>query len=85
MKVTTAHCHAKILELKNVILQNLSELCQFQHTLMPGLAPPPNEAYNNEAAEDSLKLWLPSKLSAGKQGSWCLPNIPALKFHFCYT
>jgi len=27
-KVTTAHCHAKILELKIVILQNLSELCQ---------------------------------------------------------
>ena len=51
---------------------------------MPGLALIPDETYNDEASEDSLKLWLPSDLSTRERDSLCLPNIPTLEFHFCY-
>ena len=52
---------------------------------MPGLALIPNETYNDEASEDSLKLWLPSDLSTREQDSLCLLNIPTLEFHFHYA
>ena len=52
---------------------------------MPGLALIPNEMYNDEASEDSLKLWLPSDLSTRERDSLCLPNIPTLEFHFRYA
>jgi len=84
-KVTTAHRHAEILELKKAISRSLSELRQSQRTLMPGLAPIPDETYNDEATDDLLKLWLPSELSTRERDSWCLPNIPALEFRFHYA
>ena len=52
---------------------------------MPGLTPIFNEMHDDEAAEESFKLWLPSELSAGEQNSWCLPDIPALEFRFRYA
>ena len=52
---------------------------------MPGLALIPDETYNNEASEDSLKLWLPSDLSTRERDSLCLPNIPTLEFRFRYA
>ena len=65
-KNTTAHCHAEILELKKTISRNLSELRQSQRTLMPGLIPIFDETHDDEATEDSVRLWLPSELSAGE-------------------
>ena len=53
---TTAHSYAEVLELKKSISRNLSELCQFQRALMPGLTPIFNKIHNNETIEDSLKL-----------------------------
>jgi len=95
MKVTTACHHAEILELKNTISRNISELCQSQRIHMPGLTPildetrdnetHDNETHDNEAAEDSFKLWLPSELSVGGWDSWCLPDVPALEFRFHYA
>ena len=84
-KVTTAHRHAEILELKNTISCNLVDLRQAQRIHMPGLIPILDETHDDETAEDSLKLWLPSELSAGERDSWCLPDIPALEFRFRYA
>ena len=65
-KVTTAHHHAKILKLKNTISQNLADLRQTQRIHMPGLTPIFDKIHDDETTEDSIKLWLPSELSAGE-------------------
>lgn len=84
-KVTTAHRHAEILELKKMISRNLSELRQSQHILMPGLIPIFDETRDDVATDGSFKLWLPSELSVGERDSWCLPDIPTLEFRFRYA
>ena len=83
--VTTAHRHAKVLELQNTILRNLSDLHQSQCVYMPGVASILDEAYNNEASNDTPKLWLPSDASAEDWDIWCLLDIPTLEFQFCYV
>ena len=55
-KDTTARCHAEILELKKLISQNFSELCQSQHILMPGLIPIFDKTHNDENTKDLFKL-----------------------------
>lgn len=84
-KVTTIHHHTKILELMNTISQNLTDPCQAQCIHMPSLTPIFGKTHDNKTTEDSIKLWLPSELLAGEWESWCLPDIPILEFHFCYT
>ena len=83
--VTTAHRHAKVLKLQNTILRNLSNLRQSQHVYMPGVASILDETCDNKASDDSLKLWLPSNVSANDQDVWCLLDIPAFEFRFCYA
>ena len=82
---TTAHRHAETLQLRNTILRNLSELRKSQRIYMPGIISTLDEMHNSEAPEDSLKLWLPSEVSADDRDAWCLPGIPFLEFRFRYA
>ena len=84
-KATTARHHTEVLELRNEISRNLSELRQSQCIHMPGLTPFLDGVRDDEITEDSLKLWLPSEISAEERDSWCLPNIPRLEFRFRYA
>lgn len=52
---------------------------------MPSLSPILDETHNEETTGESLKLFLPSELSAGYQAAWCPLNISALEFWFCYA
>ena len=52
---------------------------------MPGLTPIFDEAHDEGTAGGSLKLFLPSELSAEDRDAWCPPNIPALEFRFRYA
>lgn len=83
--ISTAHRHAEVLELRNTISRNLSELRQSQRVYMPGLSSILDETRDDEAPEDSLKLWLPSEVSVEDRGTWCLPDIPFLEFRFRYA
>ena len=48
---------------------------------MPGLGP----LLDDENADETPKLWLPSELSKDEQLEWCLPGVPALEFRFRYA
>jgi hypothetical protein len=48
---------------------------------MPGLGP----LLDEENADETAKLWLPSELSEDEQLGWCLPGVPALEFRFRYA
>ena len=78
----TVRHHVETVELWKTISQNLFELCQPQHVLMPGLGPILNEMGNNK---DPPKLFLPSDLSAQDQSAWCLLDTSALEFWFRYA
>ena len=66
-------------------MRSLSELRQYQRVLMPGLGPILNAMGDDETAEVSFKLLLPSELSVEDQHAWCLLDVPALEFWFCYA
>lgn len=83
--VTSAHRHVEILELRNTISKNLSELRQSQHVYMPGLASILDETRDSDVPDDPPKLWLPSEVSAEDRDTWCLPDIPSLEFRFRYA
>ena len=82
---TTAHRHAEILQLRNTILRSLSELRKSQRVYMPGVISILDEMQNGEDPDDSLKLWLPSEVSADDRDIWCLPDIPFLEFRFRFA
>ena len=84
-KVTTVRHQTEILELQNAISRSLPELRQSQRIHMPGLTPFLDGVRDDDITEDSLKLWLPSELSAEERDSWCLPGIPGLEFRFRYA
>lgn len=52
---------------------------------MPGLGPILDETRDDETAEDSFKLLLPSELSAEDRDAWCRPDIPTLEFRFRFA
>ena len=52
---------------------------------MPGVATVLDEIASGESPDDSLKLWLPSQVSAEDRNTWCLKDIPYLEFRFRYT
>ena len=80
-KTTTASSQVQILELCNTLSRNLTKLQKSQHILMPDLAP----LLENNDDQDEIKLWLPSELPNTNRDVCCLPGIPQLEFHFCYT
>ena len=81
----TVRHHVEVTQLRNVIMRSLSELRQSQRVLMPGLGPILDAMGNDETAEVSFKLLLPSELSIEDQHAWCLLDVPALEFWFCYA
>ena len=64
---------------------SLSELHQSQRVLMPRLGPILDAMGDNETAEVSFKLLLTSELSIEDRRAWCLLDVPALEFQFCYA
>ena len=82
---STVRHHVEVTQLRNVIMRSLSELRQSQHVLMPGLGPILNAMGDDETAEVSFKLLLPSELSVEDRRAWCLPDVPALEFWFRYA
>ena len=80
-KVTTAHSHAKLLQLRNVLSRDLIELRKAQRIFMPGLM----LLLESDGDQEEPKLWLPSELSDADREEWCLPGIPELEFCFRYA
>ena len=82
---STIRHHIEVTQLWNVIMQSLSKLCQSQHVLMPGLGPILDAMGDEETAEGPSELLLPSELSLLDRHTWCLSEVPALKFRFHYA
>ena len=52
---------------------------------MPGLIPILDEPRDEDPGGESLKLFLPSDLSAEDRAAWCPPDIITLEFRFRYA
>lgn len=52
---------------------------------MPGITSVLDDTRDDNTSDDSLKLWLPSEVSAEDRDTWCLPDIPSLEFRFRYA
>jgi hypothetical protein len=83
--VSSVRHQVEILELQKVVSRNIFELRRTQRVLMPGLGPVLDEISDDDTADNSFKLLLPSELSAEDRIAWCLPDIPTLEFRFRYA
>jgi len=81
-KTVTIRDHTEVIELRNALSKDLVELRQAQRIYMPGLNP---LLYDDENADEHVKLWLPSELTQDDREEWSLPGIPGLEFRFRYA